>query len=94
MQREYYINDAGRQMDILAVSAWLRYLELCGEQFTFPANGYHGEYIATSREQLFAAQGDALRSGAAEMFNGLPPDEPQGGDKDSYIDALIERARR
>jgi arginyl-tRNA synthetase len=40
--REYYINDAGRQMEILAASTWLRYLERCGENFTFPANGYRG----------------------------------------------------
>ncbi len=44
-QREYYINDAGRQMDILAVSAWLRYLEHCGEKFTFPSNAYVGDYL-------------------------------------------------
>jgi|GEM_PF-6956004 len=31
VHREYYVNDAGRQMDILAISVWLRYLELCGE---------------------------------------------------------------
>ncbi len=35
---EYYVNDAGRQMDILAVSVWLRYLELCGEQIAFPCH--------------------------------------------------------
>ena len=45
VEREYYINDAGRQMDILAVSTWIRYLELCGEQLPFPANGYRGDYI-------------------------------------------------
>ena len=45
VHREYYINDAGRQMDILAASIWLRYLEACGERFTFPANGYKGDYI-------------------------------------------------
>jgi arginyl-tRNA synthetase len=44
VQREYYVNDAGRQMDILAVSVWLRYLELCGEQPRFPDNGYKGDY--------------------------------------------------
>ena len=43
--REYYINDAGRQMEILAASIWLRYLELCGETFAFPANGYRGDYL-------------------------------------------------
>ena len=36
VHREYYVNDAGRQMDILAASVWLRYLELCGERFAFP----------------------------------------------------------
>ena len=45
VHREYYVNDAGRQMDILATSVWLRYLELCGEKFVFPANGYKGDYI-------------------------------------------------
>jgi arginyl-tRNA synthetase len=43
VHREYYVNDAGRQMDILAASVWLRYLELCGEQLPFPANGYRGD---------------------------------------------------
>jgi arginyl-tRNA synthetase len=93
VEREYYINDAGRQMEILAVSTWLRYLEHCGERFTFPANGYRGDYIAAIGEQLFAAEGAALRHGAADLFKDLPLDEPQGGDKDIYIDALIARAR-
>jgi arginyl-tRNA synthetase len=92
--REYYINDAGRQMDILAVSTWLRYLEHCGERFVFPANGYRGDYIAAIGRQLFAAEGAGLRRDAAQVFGSLPPDEPQGGDKDSYIDALIGRARQ
>ena len=43
--REYYVNDAGRQMDILAVSTWVRYLELCGEELPFPENGYRGDYV-------------------------------------------------
>jgi arginyl-tRNA synthetase len=93
VQREYYVNDAGRQMDILAVSAWLRYLEHCGERFTFPANAYVGEYLVAVGEQLFAAVGTALKHSAAEVFKGLPPDEPQGGDKDQYIDALNSRMR-
>jgi arginyl-tRNA synthetase len=91
--REYYINDAGRQMDILAVSTWLRYLERCGERFAFPANGYRGEYIVAIALELHDAQGTSLRRDAAEVFGNLPADEPQGGDKDAYIDALIERAR-
>ena len=93
VEREYYVNDAGRQMDILAVSAWLRYLERCGERLTFPANAYVGEYLVAVGEQLFLAVGTALRHAAAEVFKGLPPDEPQGGDKDLYIDALNTRMR-
>jgi arginyl-tRNA synthetase len=91
--REYYINDDGRQMEILAVSTWLRYLERCGEAFEFPANGYRGDYIAAIADQLFAARGTALRRAADVVFGGLPPDAPAGGDKDIYIDALIARAR-
>jgi len=93
VEREYYINDAGRQMEILAVSTWLRYLEHCGERFTFPANGYRGDYIVAIAEQLFAVEGAKLRHSAAEVFAKMPPDEPQGGDKDVYIDAVIARAR-
>jgi len=48
VQREYYVNDAGRQMDILATSVWLRCLELYGEAFDFPSNGYKGDYIPAS----------------------------------------------
>ena len=93
VHREYYINDAGRQMEILAASTWLRYLELCGERLPFPANGYRGEYIGAIAAQLFAAQGMRLHRSAAGLTRELPADEPQGGDKDVYIDALILRAR-
>ncbi len=91
--REYYINDAGRQMEILAASTWLRYLERCGERFVFPANGYRGDYIVAIAERLHAVDGGVLRRSPAEVFEGLPPDEADGGDKDLYIDALIVRAR-
>jgi arginyl-tRNA synthetase len=92
-EREYYINDAGRQMEILAVSTWLRYLEHCGERFAFPANGYRGEYIVAIGQQLAATEGQRLSHSAAEVFKDLPQDEPQGGDKDIYVDAVIARAR-
>jgi arginyl-tRNA synthetase len=92
--REYYVNDAGRQMEILAASTWLRYLELCDERFAFPANGYRGAYIIEIAAALYAAEGSKLRHGAAEVFENLPADEPEGGDKDVYIDAVIARARQ
>jgi len=93
VEREYYINDAGRQMDILAVSAWVRYLELCGESVPFPENGYRGDYVRTLAADLRAAAAETtLRRPAAAVLAGLPPDAP-GGDKEIYIDALIARAR-
>lgn len=94
VHREYYVNDAGRQMNILAASVWLRYLELCGESFDFPSNGYKGQYILEIAKTLQERHGDAFRFAAAEVFNDIPADEPQGGDKEEHIDALVERARQ
>lgn len=93
VHREYYVNDAGRQMDILAASVWLRYLELCGEEFAFPSNGYKGDYVWDIAATLHRNHGDALRHAAVEVFQGVPADAPQGGDKEEHIDALIDRAR-
>ena len=90
--REYYINDAGRQMDILAVSAWVRYLELAGETLPFPENGYRGDYVRPLAAELRAALGESLRHPASAVLAGLPADAP-GGDKEAYIDALIARSR-
>jgi len=91
--REYYINDAGRQVDILAVSAWIRYLEACGETLPFPENGYRGDYVRALGQKLLAAEGEKLRHPAATVLAGLPADAPEG-DKEIYIDALIARARK
>lgn len=49
---EYYVNDAGRQMDILALSTWLRYLEVGDESVAFPANAYQGAYVRAMAEHL------------------------------------------
>jgi len=92
VHREYYINDAGRQMDILAASVWLRYLECFGEQFPFPSNGYRGDYLHPIADKLVERAGRSLVRPAADVFRNLPPDAP-AGDKDVYIDAIIARAR-
>jgi arginyl-tRNA synthetase len=92
VHREYYINDAGRQMEILAASVWLRYLECFGEQFPFPSNGYRGDYLHPIAGKLVEVAGRTLVRPAAEIFRDLPPDAP-AGDKDTYIDAVIERAK-
>ncbi len=91
--REYYINDAGRQVDILAVSAWIRYLTACGEPLPFPENGYRGDYVRGIAETLRATFGEGLRRESGAVLAGLPADAP-AGDKEVYIDALIARARQ
>ena len=92
VHREYYVNDAGRQMDILATSVWLRYLEACGEKLDFPSNGYKGEYVKTIASDLQKTHGTELVSASADVFKDIPADEPQGGDKEKHIDALIQKA--
>ena len=91
---EYYVNDAGRQMNILAASVWLRYLELAAEPVVIPANAYKGTYVIEIAHALWSEHGKQFVHPWAEILNGMPADEPQGGDKELYIDAMIERAQR
>jgi arginyl-tRNA synthetase len=96
VHREYYVNDAGRQMDILATSVWLRYLELCGEELDFPSNGYKGDYVWDIAATLHREHGDGYRSDARTVFAGVPADADGagGGDKEAHIDGLIAGAKR
>ncbi|MGZ5578261.1 MAG: arginine--tRNA ligase domain-containing protein, partial [Methylobacter sp.] len=93
VHREYYVNDAGRQMDILATSIWLRYLEECGEVMHFPSNGYRGEYVREIAQTIFNNANNEYRRPAELVFEDIPADEPAGGDKEEHIDALIARAK-
>ncbi len=94
VHREYYVNDAGRQTDILATSTWLRYLNLCGEQFSFPSSGYQGDYIVDIAKQLKQQHGDALHWPANSVFKNVPPDHDNPeGDKEAHIDALIKNCK-
>ena len=92
--REYYINDAGRQADILGISLWLRYLELHGEPVVFPVNAYPGDYVRESAARLDAAHGARFVRPWRDAHAGAPADEPAGGDKDAHADALIDNMKR
>ena len=94
VEREYYVNDAGRQMNILAASVWLRYLELNNQELTFPSNGYQGHYIRDIANDLLKEHGERFNFPVADVFFDIAPDEPAGGDKERHIDALIERAQQ
>ena len=84
---EYYINDAGRQMDILALSVWLRYLELSGETVSFPPAAYQGDYVFDIAATLHREDGEKYRSDATALLSSLPDDDDQA------LDTLISRAR-
>jgi arginyl-tRNA synthetase len=93
VQREYYVNDAGRQIDILSTSVWLRYLELCDEKFTFPSNAYQGDYVWDIAATIHREHSDKYLHTTKDWMSDLPADEPQGGDKEIYIDAIISKAK-
>ena len=93
VQREYYVNDAGRQIDILSTSVWLRYLELCDEKFTFPTNAYQGDYVWDIAATIHRVHDNKYLHTANAWMSDLPADESQGGDKEIYIDAIIEKAK-
>ncbi len=89
---EYYVNDSGRQMDILAASVWLRYLELGGEHVVFPERGYRGDYIYDIARRLHDEQGTKLMRPFADVIANAPPDTEENNE--AHIDALVAGARR
>ncbi len=84
---EYYINDAGRQMDILALSVWLRYLELAGETLTFPDQAYQGDYVFDIAATVHRENGDRYQYDAGGLMQDLP------ADMDQALDTLIARTQ-
>ena len=102
VQREYYVNDAGRQMDILAVSTWLRYLAGFGSSIAFPPNGYQGDYVAAMAEKLRRTAGQAFHRTDEAVLEATPGISPTQDDTDAaaatcneaHMDALIANAKR
>ncbi|MCU0933942.1 MAG: arginine--tRNA ligase [Thiobacillaceae bacterium] len=88
--REYYVNDAGRQMDILALSTWLRYLALCGEFVPFPGNAYQGGYVGAMADSIYALHGERYKRTATEIMAGVPD---AATDDEAHLDALIAKAK-
>jgi len=90
VHREYYVNDAGRQMDILGASVWLRWLESNGVSVPFPKGGYRGEYIRDIAAEIDTASLNPPKP--EDVLDGLPADAPDG-DADTFIDALVANAK-
>ena len=96
--REYYVNDAGRQMDILAVSVYLRYLQKCNVKVTLPANAYQGDYIKSIADSIYEETGNSLQYASGglqgllnaatdpeEQLDNLIDDIKSNLDKDDYL---------
>lgn len=89
--REYYVNDAGRQMDILVLSTWLRYQDLCGVSVPFPPNAYQGAYVRTMAQTLLAHEGRRYLRAASAVAAGAPV---AGHDAEAILDQWIESTKR
>ena len=89
VEREYYVNDAGRQMDILATSVWLRYLQALKLDVVLPENCYQGDYVTDMGKQLADQYGDAYQVVAEEISNAR-----DGLEDEQALDATIELAKQ
>lgn len=90
--REYYFNDSGRQVDVLALSVWLRMVEQAGGAGVFPDGAYRGDYV----RELAARMNEELPEAAQAAGRCMAwPDREQAanGKPDSYVDALVGAAR-
>ena len=89
VHREYYVNDAGRQMDILGASVWLRWLEAAGVEVEFPKGGYRGDYIRDIANEIDTSGIEPVTADA--VASGLPENTEENAD--AYVDALVARCR-
>lgn len=78
---EYYVNDMGRQMDILSASVWIRYLQLCGDEADLPKGAYQGQYIFDCAEQLKDKFDTQLRRPYTNQY-----------EKDAAVDQILDQA--
>ncbi|MFZ1907755.1 MAG: arginine--tRNA ligase [Burkholderiales bacterium] len=86
--REFYVNDAGRQMDILALSVWLRYLQAHGSVLPFPDDGYRGDYVSGIAARLADAHVTRFVRDAERL-----PQPGADADPDAALDGLIAAAK-
>ena len=92
VSREYYVNDAGRQMDILGTSVWLRWLEQNGSKVPFPSAGYRGDYIRDIATEIDTGGLDV--SSADAVLEGLPDDGPGDKPDDTMETRAANKAQR
>lgn len=89
VHREYYVNDSGRQMGILALSVWIRYLQNCEEAVDLPKNAYQGQYIIDIAQDLKEKYGNQFYRTQRSINEKFPP-EIDHQDTETYLDALVQ----
>lgn len=95
VSREFYVNDAGRQMDILTLSTWLRYLELNDIRLPFPQNAYQGEYVKSMAQLIHQAHKERYVHHPKSVLEGLPVNAMETAvSTDEHLDQLIANAKK
>lgn len=88
VEKEYYVNDAGRQMDILAISVWIRYLQIVGNDIALPSKAYQGEYVTQLAHDL-AAEHKEKYNVTLDELSAIESDL----DDEQQLDAIIQIAK-
>ncbi len=91
VQEEYYVNDAGRQMNILAVSVWLRHLQLNGIEVSFPKNAYQGDYVIDIAKQIQTKLSEKFSAENKATLNKILSDLENDGE--ILLDKLISQTK-
>ena len=91
VESEYYLNDSGRQMDILTLSIWLRYLQLSGSSIQLPDKAYQGDYIIAIARIVTTKYASQLVATSSEIYQGICANN---SNPEKHIDDLIQRAKQ
>lgn len=92
VHREYYVNDAGRQMRMLAISVWLRYLQLYDRKILFPDNIYRGDYVIDIAKLLQNKYGEKFLLAQSQIDTIFPNHIDAANDPEKYVDQLVDNA--
>ena len=84
--QEYYINDAGRQMDILTISVFLRYLEINNINLTFPKKAYQGDYVINIAKKIKEKYKSSLTQSCEDFISNI---QTFVGDEEKLLDKII-----
>ena len=88
--RESYVNDTGRQIDILIVSVWLRYLQLqLKNKITLPDNAYHGQYVIDIANEIYNQHPELPQPNSKELISVIDDHT----DEDKKLDHIINQAK-